>query len=292
MARGNLRISLPALGAGFAPIHYASERDLFTRQGIDVEIVALEGGPACARSLLSGEVDLTYALGPLLREAMRHGSRDFRVISGLSKKTGFSVVAKDAFRSIEQLKGKTIESPNPDWSGGVYLRYVLSELGLEGKIQLAYSYVTQEERVEGLLKGEFDAGLLTTEKALTAEEHGFRTLLSIDDAVPGIASTAVLTTPALLREKREELGAGIRAIHSAIKEIQTDREPGIEYLAKRFSLSRNVASRYHAVQAFNWSLDLDLASVQKEIDICRMIHPLPPMRAEEIVDLSLLRETL
>lgn len=289
---GNLKISLPALGAGFAPIHYASEKGLFDRHGIDAEIVMVEGGPACARALLSGEVDVTYALGPLVRNALSERSRNFRVISGLSQKTGFHLVASSGFRSIDDLRGKTVESPNPEWSGGVYLRYVLRELGFEKEIRLAYKYITQEARLEGLLRGEFDAGLLTTEKALAAAERGFRTLLSIDDVISNVTTSALLTTPDLLRARREELKAAIRAIGSAIEEIQTNSELGIEYLANRFSLTRSVASKYHAAQARNWSLDLDLIAVQKEIDICGIIHRLPGMQAEEIVDLSLLSEAL
>jgi ABC-type nitrate/sulfonate/bicarbonate transport system substrate-binding protein len=285
-----LRVSRPALGAGFAPIHYAYEKELFKQEGIDLEVVSLEGGPACASSLMSGEVHLTYALGPLLRSAMRGGSKDFRAISGLSKQIGFSIVGRADFNSIHDLRGKSIESPLSDWSGGTYLRYVLGQLGLEGEIKLAYNYVTQEQRLEGLLNGEFDAGLLATEKVLVAEEHGFRALVSLGEAIPGVCSTAVLTTLNLTQDRREDLKKVIRAIKRGIQEIQNFREESVNYFASRFSLTRNAAASYHRLQAANWSVDLDPVSIQKEIDIGHMVHGLPRIRAGEVIDLTLLRE--
>ena len=290
MRHSELRVSLPALGAGFAPIHYAYEKGLFEQRGVDVRVVMMEGGPACACSLLAGETHLTYALGPLIRGAMRGESADFRAISGLSKKTGFDIVGRAHLTSINDLIGKQIESPQSDWSGGTYLRYVLRLLGLENHIELAFNYVTQEQRLEGLLHEECDAGLLAGEKSLVAQERGLKVLLSLDEALPGVVSTAVLTTPNLIRERREDLKRALTAIKEGLRELQERAAESIAYLSGRFSLSPTVASSYHKAHAGDWSIALDPASVQREIDICGAVTGLSGLRADDIVDLSLLRE--
>ena len=292
MARSGLKLSLPAQGAGFAPIHYATDKGLFRQQGIDIEIVMLEGGPACASALLSGKVDLTCALGPLIRRAMRDGVTGFRGISGLRKKIGFSIVGKPDLNSINDLQGKSIESPNSDWSGGTYFKYVLRQLGLEGKIQAKYSYVTQEQRLEGLIKGEFDAGLLSAEKALIAQEHGLRILVVFDEVIPDVCSSVVATTPDLIRERREDLKKVIRAIRRGIQEIKNSREGCVKYLGEKFSMSTEAATSLHKLHGPNWSTDLSVDSIQKEIDISHSVHGLRWLPATEIVDLTLLQEVL
>jgi len=290
MAQSGLKLSLPAHGAGFAPIHYAADKGSFRQQGIDIEIVMLEGGPACASALLSGKVDITCALGPLIRRAMRDGVTGFRGISGLRKTIGFSIVGKPDLTSINDLQGKSIESPNSDWSGGTYFKYVLRQLGLEDKIQARYTYVTQEQRLEGLIKGEFDAGLLSAEKALIAQEHGFKILVSFDKVIPDVCSSVIATTPDLIRQRREDLKNVIRAMRKAIQEMQNSKEECIKFFGDKFSMSARAATSLLKLHGVNWSIDLSVDSIQKEIDISHTVHGLPWIPAAEIVDLTLLDE--
>jgi len=292
LAQSGLKLSLPALGAGAAPIHYAVDQGLFQQEGIDLEIVWLEGGPACASSLLAGETDLNCALGPLIRMAMREGSRGFKAISGLRKKIAFSIVGRPDLTSINDLRGKSIESPHSDWSGGTYFKYVLRQLQLEGQIQLEYNYVTQEQRLEGLLKGEFDAGLLAGEKIIIAQEHGFKVLVDFDEAIPNVCSSVMSSTPEIIRDRREDLKKVIRAIKSAIQKIQNDREECIKFFVKRFAMDPKTATSLYELHAVNWSVNLSIDSIQKDIDISHTVHGLPWVSAKEIVDLTLLREVL
>lgn len=292
MSDNKFIFAVPAHGVGFAPIHYAASEGLFRRHGVEFNIIYREGGPACAEALLQGEIDLTSVLGPLVRCAMKDGARGFRVISGLRKKLEFSIVGKSELRSIQDLIGKSLESPHGDWSGGTYLKYVLRQLGLEGKIRLDYSYVTQEQRLEGLLKGEFDAGLLAGEKVLMAQERGFRVLVAFDEALADLSSSGLATTPEQIRTRREELKSVIRAIRDAVREMQDSPEKFADFLCRRFSMSRETAEAYQKRQSPNFSLPIRMDSVQKEIDISHAIHGLPKLRADEIVDLTLLDEVM
>ncbi len=292
MAQSELKLSLPDHGAAFAPIHYAADKGLFRQRGVDIEVVMLEGGPACASALLSTKVDLTCALGPLIRRAMRDGATGFKGISGLRKTIGFSIVGKPGLTSINDLLGKSIESPSSDWSGGTYFKHVLRELGVEGGIQAKFSYVTQEQRLEGLIKGEFDAGLLSAEKALIAQEHGFKILVAFDKVIPEVCSSVIATTPDLIRERREDLKKIIRAVIKGIQEMQTSREGCVKYLVEKFSMSPGAATSLYNLNCPNWSTDLSVASIQKEIDISHSVHGMQWLPAVDIVDSSLLQEVL
>jgi NitT/TauT family transport system substrate-binding protein len=284
--------AVPARGVGFAPVHYAAHEGLFRRHGLDVDVIYLEGGPACAEALLAGKIDLTSVLGPLVRCAMKDGARGFRVIAGMRKKLEFAIVGKPQLNSIQDLAGRSLESPHGDWSGGTYLKYVLRQLGLEGKIRLLYSYVTQEQRLEGLLKGEFEAGLLAGEKVLMAQERGFKVLVPFDQALPEISSSALATTVAQLETRRNDVKAFIRAIVEASREMRDSPEKFVDFLRRHFSMSREMAAAFQARQSPNFTLPIEIDSVQKEIDISHEVHGFPRIEAEEIVDLTLLAEVM
>lgn len=284
--------AVPAHGVGFAPIHYAAREGVFRRHGVELDVIYREGGPACASALLAGEIQLTSVLGPLVRCAMKDGTRGFQVISGLRKKLEFSIVGKPQIQSIQDLAGKSLESPHGDWSGGTYLKYVLRQLGLEGKIRLDYNYVTQEQRLEGLLKGEFDAGLLAGEKVLMAKERGFKVLVAFDEALADLSSSGLATTPEQIETRREELKCVIRAIRDSIGEMQDSPQKFVDFLCRHFSMPREMAVAFQARQSPHFSLALQMDSVQKEIDISHAIHGLPGIKAEEIVDLTLVSEVM
>lgn len=292
MSDRKLMFAVPANGVGFVPIHYGAREGLFRRHGVEFEVIYLEGGPACASALLAGEIHLTSVLGPLVRSAMKDGARGFRVISGLRKKLEFSIVGKPQLHSIQDLIGKSLESPHSDWSGGTYLKYILRQLGLEGKIRLAYSYVTQEQRLEGLVKGEFEAGLLAGEKVLMAKERGFKVLVEFEEALPDVSSSGLATTPELLKTRREELKSVIRAIKDAIGEMQDSPQKFVDFLCRHFSMPREMAVAFQTRQSPNFSLPIRVDSIQKEIDISHEVHGLPKIGAGEIVDLTLLNEVM
>lgn len=292
MSSATFRFSIPATGVGFAPIYLALDEGLFAREGIGVELVMLEGGPACAEALLSAEVDVTCALGPLIRLAMRGDSRPFKAIAGLRKQISFSIVGKPELRSLEDLRGGTIESPRSDWTGGTYIKYVLRQLGFEGKIGLAYNYVTQEQRLQGLLAGEFAAGMLAAEKSLIAREHGFKVLVAFDEVIPDVSSSAVVTTPKVLDEKREGLKKLLAALRRAVAFMQERPAETTAYFARRFSMTERMAELSYRSHASKWGVGLEVAAVQKEIDINRAVYGLPRLAAESLVDLTLLGETL
>ncbi len=57
-------------------------------------------------------------------------------------------------------------------------------------------------------------------------------------------------------------------------------------------MSTEAATSLHNLYGPNWSTDLSVESIQKEIDISHSVHGLQWLPATEIVDLTLLQEVL
>ncbi|MCU1616368.1 MAG: hypothetical protein JWO98_3908 [Frankiales bacterium] len=98
---------------------------------VKLRTATFNAGPAAIEALFSGAIDATY-VGPspsINAWAKSHGQA-VKVISGAAA-GGASLVVKPSITSVEQLRGKTIATPQLGNTQDVALRYYLRQKGLK-----------------------------------------------------------------------------------------------------------------------------------------------------------------
>ena len=71
-----LRVSYASVTGNTAVLTYIAQRaGLFEKQGLDVEIILITGGPAAVSALLNGDVDLDLRAPIAAIQAMAHGAK-------------------------------------------------------------------------------------------------------------------------------------------------------------------------------------------------------------------------
>ena len=60
-AADKLRVSHCYMGGAILPLWVAKEAGLYQREGLDVELISIQGNPATA-ALIAGEIDLLYCI--------------------------------------------------------------------------------------------------------------------------------------------------------------------------------------------------------------------------------------
>jgi len=60
-AADKLRVSHCYIGGAILPLWVAKEAGLYQREGLDVELISIQGNPATA-ALIAGEIDLLYCI--------------------------------------------------------------------------------------------------------------------------------------------------------------------------------------------------------------------------------------
>lgn len=86
-------------------------------------------GPAATEALLSGSIDAVY-LGPspAINAFAKTGGKDVRIVAG-GASGGASLVVKPTIRSVSQLAGKTLATPQLGNTQDVALKYFLKQEG-------------------------------------------------------------------------------------------------------------------------------------------------------------------
>src|SRR6185503_10952763 len=108
LAADKLRISYASVTGNTAGITYIAQRaGLFEKQGLDVELILITGGPASISALLNGDVDLDMRAPVAALQAMAHGVKLTFLLSQ-SNTLEYDVVTRPEIKDIRQLKGKKV----------------------------------------------------------------------------------------------------------------------------------------------------------------------------------------
>jgi ABC-type nitrate/sulfonate/bicarbonate transport system substrate-binding protein len=131
------RISYASVTGNTAVLTYIAQRaGLFEKQGLDVEIILITGGPAAVSALLNGDVDLDLRAPVAAIQAMAHGAKLTFLLSQ-SNTLEYDVVTRPEIKDVKQLKGKRIGIIRFGGISELMVRYLFQKLGLDADKDIA-----------------------------------------------------------------------------------------------------------------------------------------------------------
>lgn len=234
-----------------APIWIAKDEGLFSKYGLDVELVQLTGARITA-GLESGSAQFisSSASSPFL--AIVAGGDALMVGSLLSKVPYDVVVNDDSIGSMEDLKGKIGAIALRGDLADVSLRVVLSlhNLDPENDVNLVQGFATPPDRLAALRSGSVSFTVLEADFRNVYEREGFRRLISVME-VEGteFMLSGVFTTKTFARSNPEAVLAYLKAMTEALHVFATDKETTLKAVEKY--TSRPAAEVEPAYDYFN-----------------------------------------
>jgi NitT/TauT family transport system substrate-binding protein len=227
-----MRVGYPSLATGFAPSWVTSDKGIWKKQGLDVELVFLRGGSRTVSALIGNSVDFIFGSDLGVTTAILQGASLTRV--GVTTNTlGYSLVTQPSVKTIRDLKGKVIGiTPGRD---AAYARVVklLRDNGMDASKDVTFLSVGDggpAARVAALSAGVIHATMFTPPSDLISEKAGMKLLTKID--VPNVGA-GVNTTVAFLQKNRP---AAVRFLKGYME--------GIQYLKSHKDESLKIFSRY------------------------------------------------
>ncbi len=227
-----LRIAYSAIGSSQSPLWIAHEAGIFKKHGLDVEMVYLGGGSRAAQVVVSGEVPIAMFTGASVISANLAGGDLVNVASGMNVMPFFLVVTP-AVRQIEDLKGKKVAVTRFASATDYALRYAAEKWPVKPDRDFTVLQIGgQPEMIGGLKSGAIQGAMLNAEFTVIARREGFRDLADVSALGIPFPTSALNTSRAFIRNRRDTALRVVRAYTDSIHYGKTQKKFTVGVLGK------------------------------------------------------------
>jgi NitT/TauT family transport system substrate-binding protein len=287
--RKPVKISIPSPSVGFAYLDVAKETGLFTKHGLEPEIVVL-GGNAAIVAAQTGETDLIAGTGTAARAAIR--GLDVRVIQIAINRAGHFVMVGDrSITEVAQLRGKVIGGSGAGTTTNALITEFMGRRGIEPNQYEVVNVAQSPARALLLTNGHASAVVVEASMALSLIKQGFRVLTTGSEVET--PNSGFAASQEALRTKRDLLRQASATLLEAVDFIRTQREQTIPILAKAHELTPEDAAQIYDWMLPGWTLDgkPSPAAIEFEFEQERQALELAePIPVDRVYDFSVLDE--
>jgi len=292
---------IPSTIKSVSALHFniAQRKGLFVREGINVEMISIDGGAANMMTALDrGAVDITRTASFFLIQAALKGSDGVAIASETATPI-YSLIVKPEIKSFADLKGKVVGLTNAVSTISVSMRKLLALNGLRNSDYRVIEFVGTPERSECLRKGECDAVPLGQPEDFILLKQGYQRLGISNDAVPNFQFIVSAVRRSWASANRDSLVRYVRALAAAFRLMRepANREEVVKIILDTTGSSEEIARQTLALYfepergVFPKQGELDLKGLDQVIQFMGETGDLkPPLpSAERFVDLQYLR---
>jgi NitT/TauT family transport system substrate-binding protein len=224
-----LRLGLPWIWIGLGPFYIAQDKGFFAEEGIEVDLISMEEAevlPALAEDRLDATVGTVDMLIRNLSE-----QRDYRYLFAIDDdQGGTGIVANKDIETVAGLKGKTVAYEEGS-AGQFYLGVQLKAAGLSFA-DLKPTLMPWNDAGAAFVEGRVDAAATGAPWLTKAEESAHGHVLVDTSSSPGLIVDVVITTPAKLRARPDDLKALYRAWVKAVEFQKANEKEADEIMAR------------------------------------------------------------
>ena len=227
-----LNVGYSAISADQLPAWVAKETGIFSRNGLDVQLIFFTGGTTAILALVSGDVPVTQVSGPGLVNSALAGS-DAVFIAGGMTSLNYVLMGKAGVKSAEQLKGGTVAISRFGSATDSIARFALKKIGLTpGKDVTLVQVGSGPDRLSAIMTGRVTASVINPPSNFIAEKNGLAVVADVAQMGLVFQHTAPATTRRYIREHPDTVRRYVKSQVEAVHRIWTDKEATVKTLGK------------------------------------------------------------
>jgi NitT/TauT family transport system substrate-binding protein len=286
-----IRISMTGFAGQFMTFPLSQKRGFLKEEGIEAEIIRISAAAGRA-ALNSGDVDYSAGIGGTAIGGALSGV-PVRVVACFFPAPVLALVARPEFKSVQQLKGKTVAVLIAGGVAHFAARNMVRHFGLDPEKDVKYLAVgPPDARFAALSQGLVDAAVLGPPLDFAAKKQGHNILVRADEVLI-FPETGLVTSVKKIQDKPDEVKRMIRAGIKANRYIRSNRDGTIQFLTDWLKLDREVATATYdaVVKVYNEDINtcekglrLVVDETKKSMKISREV-PLT-----DVADLSYIRD--
>jgi NitT/TauT family transport system substrate-binding protein len=207
----------------FTPIWVAHDAGLFKKYGLNSTLQLLTP-QVSAQAVISEEADF-YTDGPDLINARLRGGQ-VKYFGGTMQQLVFQIWAAKEFKTLQELKGRTIAASTPRAALDTATREALKKNGLIPDKDVQILYVQSVPAIlSSVLGGKTAAGTLSAPNTLKAKESGLNLLVDIGKLNIPAFQVAYGATEKYLKNYPNTVFAFLKAIAEGV--VLARKDPGV-----------------------------------------------------------------
>ena len=224
-----MTVGYGSISAAQFPVWMAKEAGIFSKNGLDVQLVFFKGSTTAVMALISRETPISQVTGPPIVNAGLRGA-DSVFVAGGAVVIDYWLMSRPEVKTAEQLKGGSVAVSTFGGQSDFVSRIALKKLSLTPAKDVTMVQIgVAADRLTALESGKVRAALLNSPDSFIGEKKGLFTLAYV--SLPS-QSTGVATTRRFIRENPDLVRKYVKSQIDAVHLIKTDREMGLRVLVK------------------------------------------------------------
>jgi NitT/TauT family transport system substrate-binding protein len=231
-AAAPVRVAYSAISGAMGPLWAAQDLGIFSRHGLDVQLLYIGGGSVATQALLSGDVQFVRLGANAVVQASLRGA-DLKMIANTINRLVFTLMSKPEITSAAELRGKRIGVTRLGGSTDFALDLALKKWGLRRGTDVAVLQTGGMPQLLGAIKGgTIDAGVISPPTNLQAQKFGLKELVDFGDLDILYPNSPLAATQTYVTKNRDLALRFLRGYSEGIHRVKTDRETTMRIFSK------------------------------------------------------------
>ncbi|OGP30472.1 MAG: hypothetical protein A2038_12450, partial [Deltaproteobacteria bacterium GWA2_57_13] len=227
-----VRVAYSAISGAMGPLWVAHDLGIFSRHGIDVQLLYIGGGSVVTQALLSGDVQFVRLGANAVVQASLRGA-ELKMIANTINRLVFSLMTRPEIKSSADLKGKKVGVTRLGGSTDFALDLALKKWGLRRGTDVAVLQAGGMPQLLGAIqRGAIDAGVVSPPTNLQALKLGLKELVDFGDLEILYPNSPLAATQSYLAKNRDLVLRFLRGYSEGIYRVKTDRENTLKVFSK------------------------------------------------------------
>jgi NitT/TauT family transport system substrate-binding protein len=230
VAAEKMTVAYATLGPALSPGWVTSDKGIWRKHGLDVDLVYLGGGSRSVPALLSGSIQLFFGSDTAAYVAAIQGAKIVKL--GVTMNTlGYFLMTSPDIRSIADLRGKVLGIGLGRDLPYAHLTKILRDNGIDPKTDVKILPLGGGPGgyISALKAGRVQASLIIPPNHLVAEKAGLRALTKID--VPTLAGGLNSSQP-IVEKNRDTFIRFLRGYLEGIQYMIRNKNESLKTFAK------------------------------------------------------------
>jgi NitT/TauT family transport system substrate-binding protein len=236
-----IKIAYSGVSAAGTPLWLAKEEGIFTKHGLEADLVAVRSAPLQVTALVSNEVQFVRGSVSSMLTAAAQGAKLKILLSLFAERASYNFLVSPSITRPADLKGKKIGVQ--DFSGLLWTLTMLSlrELGLDPQRDNINIQAIGDSTViaQSLATGIIDAAALDKLQSLRLQSLGVKVLLDLSRIA--FPSSPFMSAESFIQKNPQVVENFIKALIEASTIMRAQKERGLAVLQRHIKADRALA---------------------------------------------------